>query len=150
MSRQAACPACSTGNRIGAGDPHAAKCGRCGATIFNSAPVDVDDVAFGAHLKLSSMPVLVDVWAQWCGPCRMMAPHFADAAKAFEPRVRFLKLNADQTQTPAQLGVRGIPALILFHKGHEVARQAGLMTSDQIRAWLDRALTSISNMETQQ
>jgi len=150
MSTQAACPACSAGNRIGDGDPHAAKCGRCGAKIFNGAPVDVDDVAFAAHLKQSSMPVLVDVWAQWCGPCRMMAAHFAEVTKTFEPRVRFLKLNADQTKAPAQLSVRGIPALILFHQGREIARQAGLMTSDQIRAWLNRALTSISTMETQQ
>ena len=93
---QVACPACGTGNRIGDRDPHAAKCGRCGAKLFAGAPSDVDDAAFAAHLKLSSMPVLVDVWAPWCGPCRIMAPAFAQAAQQFEPRVRFLKLNADQ------------------------------------------------------
>jgi thioredoxin 2 len=150
MTTLAACPACGTGNRLRDGDPHAAKCGRCGAKLFTGAPIDVDDAALATHLKTSSMPVLVDVWAPWCGPCRMMAPHFAEAAKAFEPQVRFLKLNADQNQSPAKLGVRGIPALILFHDGREVARQAGLMTADQLGAWLTHALTSISNLETQQ
>lgn len=139
---QAACPACHTGNRIGPGDPHAAKCGRCGAKLFAGAPIDADDAAFAAHLKLSSMPVLVDVWAPWCGPCRMMAPAFAAAAQQFEPNVRFLKLNADENQTPAQLGVRGIPALILFHQGKEIARHAGLMSADQLHAWLTRAIAS--------
>jgi thioredoxin 2 len=148
MTLLSACPACATGNRIGAGDPNAAKCGRCGAKLFTGAPIDVDDAAFAAHLKLSSMPVLVDVWAPWCGPCRMMSPTFAAAAKQFEPRVRFLKLNADQTQSPAQLGVRGIPALILFHEGREIDRQAGLMSADQLSAWLNRALASVSTLES--
>ncbi|MBK8544789.1 MAG: thioredoxin [Caulobacteraceae bacterium] len=146
---QVACPACGVGNRVGVGDPHAAKCGRCGEKLFTGAPIDVDDAAFAAHLKLSSAPVLVDVWAPWCGPCRMMAPTFAAAAQHFEPDVRFLKLNADQTRAPAQLGVRGIPALILFHNGREVARQAGLMTADQLNAWLSRALTALSVTEKQ-
>ena len=146
---QVACPSCGIGNRVGAGDPHAAKCGRCGEQLFAGAPIDVDDAAFAAHLKLSSAPVLVDVWAPWCGPCRMMAPTFAAAAQHFEPDVRFLKLNADQTRAPAQLGVRGIPALILFHNGREVARQAGLMTADQLNAWLSRALAPLSVTEKQ-
>ena len=146
---QAACPACGTGNRIGDGDPLAAKCGRCGEKLFSGAPIDVDDAAFSAHLKLSSMPVLVDVWAQWCGPCRMMAPAFADAAQRFGPNVRFLKLNADQTRAPAQLGVRGIPALILFHNGREAARHAGLMSAAQLNAWLSDALAALPVPEKQ-
>lgn len=144
-----ACPACNTGNRVGDGDPHAAKCGRCGAKLFTGAPIDVDDVGFAAQVKLSSAPVLVDVWAPWCGPCRMMAPTFAQAAQEFEPQVRFLKLNADETQTPAALRVRGIPTVILFHEGREIARQPGLMSGPQLRAWLENALTSIANLETQ-
>lgn len=144
---QVACPACNTGNRLGAGDPDAAKCGRCGQKLFSQAPIDVDDVAFAAHLKLSSIPVLVDVWAQWCGPCRTMAPIFAAAAARFGPNVRFLKLNADETRAPAQLGVRGIPALILFHNNCEVARQAGLMSPAQLNAWLRSELASLSTSE---
>ena len=144
---QVACPACNTGNRVGAGDPNAAKCGRCGEKLFTGAPIDVDDSAFAAHLKLSSIPVIVDVWAQWCGPCRMMAPTFAAAAEQFGSRVRFLKLNADQTSTPGQLGVRGIPALILFHNGREIARQAGLMIGAQLDAWLRQAIQTLSIAE---
>lgn len=149
MTMLTACPACATGNRVGDGDPHAAKCGRCGAKLFSGAPAEVDDLAFAAHLKMSSMPVLVDVWAPWCGPCRMMAPAFAEATRQFEPNVRFLKLNADETQTPAKLGVRGIPALILFHEGREIDRQAGLMSASQLGAWLKAALASIAQSETQ-
>ena len=146
---QVACPACNTGNRVGAGDPKAAKCGRCGEKLFTGAPIDVDDAAFAAHLKLSSIPVLVDVWAQWCGPCRMMAPTFAAAAEQFGSRVHFLKLNADQTSTPGQLGVRGIPALILFHNGREIARHAGLMSAAQLDAWLRQAIQTLSIAENQ-
>jgi thioredoxin 2 len=149
MSLVTACPACATGNKLGERDPSDAKCGRCGAKLFTGAPVDVDDAGLAAHLKFSSMPVLVDVWAPWCGPCRTMAPHFAEAARAFEPRVRFLKLNADQSQSAGRLGVRGIPALILFHEGHEIARRAGMVTAGQLGAWLASALASIPTLETQ-
>jgi thioredoxin 2 len=146
--KQAVCPACGTGNRIGDRDAGAAKCGRCGEKLFTGAPLDVDDTGLAAHLKLTVGPVLLDVWAPWCGPCRAMAPHFAEAARRLEPDVRFLKINADENQAPAQLGVRGIPTLILFHDGHEIARRSGLMTADQLSAWLTQALRSIA-LETQ-
>ncbi|UPT62266.1 MAG: thioredoxin TrxC [Hyphomonadaceae bacterium JAD_PAG50586_4] len=149
MTLLTACPSCNTGNRVGDGAPQAAKCGRCGAKLFTGVPIDVDDAALGAHLKVSSMPVLVDIWAPWCGPCRMMAPTFAAAAKEFEPRIRFLKLNADQNQAPAKLGVRGIPTLILFHEGREIDRQAGLISADQLNAWLTQARARVSSMESQ-
>lgn len=149
MTLLTACPSCNTGNRVGDGEPQAAKCGRCGAKLFTGTPIEVDDAALAAHLKVNSIPVLVDVWAPWCGPCRMMAPTFAAAAKEFEPRVRFLKLNADQNQAPAKLSVRGIPTLLLFHEGREIDRQAGLLSADQLSGWLNRARAKMSSMESQ-
>jgi thioredoxin 2 len=137
---QVACPACGTGNRIAAGrDPLAAKCGQCGAQLIVGAPIDVDDEGFARHLANTKGLVVLDVWAPWCGPCRMMAPHFAEAAKRFEGRAVFLKMNADLCQSPAKLGVRGIPALFMFEDGKTVAHQAGLMTADGLMQWIQSA-----------
>ena len=147
MMKQAACPSCQTGNRFGERDPAVAKCGRCGAKLFTGTPVEVNDAALAAHLKLTVGPALLDVWAPWCGPCRAMSPHFTEAARRLEPHVRFLKMNADENSAPAQLGVRGIPTLVLFHDGHEVDRRSGLMTADQITEWLRQALTSADILE---
>lgn len=146
--KQAVCPACRSANRIGEGDPRAAKCGRCGEKLFTGEPVDVDDAGLQTHINLSSGPVLVDVWAPWCGPCRTMAPHFAATARQLEPDVRFLKLNADDNASPRALGVRGIPALILFHGGREIARHAGLMSSDQLVRWLKETVDAVRSQET--
>jgi len=144
----AVCPECGTGNRIAPGhDAGAAKCGKCGAKIFSGKPLDVDDAKLHQHLRLTKGAVLLDVWAPWCGPCRMMAPHFAEAARQLEPDVRLLKLNADETSSGGTLGVRGIPALILFHNGKEVARQAGAMTADALITWTREHLQDIPRME---
>jgi thioredoxin 2 len=123
-------------------DAAQAKCGRCGEKLFRAEPVEVNGEALAAHLASNrGVDVLLDVWAPWCGPCRMMAPHFAAAARQLEPAVRLLKLNSEDHQAAAaRLGVSGIPTLILFRDGREVARQAGAMSAGQIVAWTRQAL----------
>jgi thioredoxin 2 len=136
MIGQAVCPHCGAANRIPADrDGKAAKCGQCHQTLFSGAPIEVDDARLKRHLEKTSGHVLVDIWAPWCGPCRAMAPHFAEAARRLEPDVRLLKLNADDSALAAQLGVRAIPTMILFANGRERARHSGVMTADQLAAW---------------
>lgn len=141
--RQYVCPACGAANRAPDGkDPLAAKCGRCGAALFSAHPVEVDAKGLGAHrASTKGAAVLVDVWAPWCGPCRAMAPNYAAAAAKLEPDVRLLKLNSEaEPQAASELGISGIPALLLFRDGKAVARTAGLMSADQIVAWTRQAL----------
>jgi thioredoxin 2 len=140
---QVACPACGVGNRIAAGrDPLKATCGQCGAQLITSAPIDVDDEAFAKHLANTKGLIVLDVWAHWCGPCRMMAPHFADTAKRLAGTGVFLKMNADLCQTPGTLGVRGIPALFIFEDGKRIAQHAGLMTADGLMQWIQSSRKS--------
>ncbi len=137
---QVACPSCGTANRIAAGrDPLAAKCGQCGAQLVPGMPIDVDDESFAKHQANTKGLIVLDVWAPWCGPCRMMAPHFADAAKRLAGAAVFLKMNADQCQSPAKLGVRGIPAFFMFEDGKMIAQHAGLMTADGLTQWIQSA-----------
>jgi thioredoxin 2 len=131
------CTKCAGVNRVPAGrSPLKAKCGKCGARLFEGRPDDVNGNIFEAVLARSTVPVLVDVWAPWCGPCRMMAPAFEAAARELEPGVRLIKLNSDAEQaTAARLGIRGIPTMILFHSGREISRQSGALTTSQIVKW---------------
>jgi thioredoxin 2 len=137
------CTACNATNRVDpAKDGREGKCGKCGAALFSGAPTDLPAAAIEAQIARSDIPVVIDVWAPWCGPCRVMGPEFQKAAGAVEPRVRFLKLNSDDNQELAgRLGIRGIPTMILYRNGREAARVSGAMQSGQIVRWIESNLT---------
>ncbi|MFC3569327.1 thioredoxin domain-containing protein [Paracoccus sp. TOH] len=131
------CPACGALNRLPSGhDPRAGRCGKCRLPLFSGQPADVGGQMFARQIGRNSIPVLVDVWAPWCGPCRMMAPQFARAAGMLEPEVRLIKLNSEaEPQTAAGLGIRGIPTLLLYRGGQEIGRQSGAMDAAAIVGW---------------
>jgi thioredoxin 2 len=132
------CPHCAATNRIPAGRNAAdAKCGSCHAALFDGHAAAVDTAAFAKHRDHNDIAVLVDVWAPWCGPCRVMGPMFEAAAATLEPDVRLIKVNADeQPRMAADYGVAGIPALLLFRGGRLVARNAGVMDTRHIVTWV--------------
>lgn len=134
------CPHCSTTNRVKS-DQLASHpdCGRCHQPLFTGHPVALDDeAAFDKHVTRSQIPVLVDFWAPWCGPCRMMAPAYEKAAADLEPQVRVAKVNTEAAQAlGGRYNIRSIPTLALFVGGKEVARQPGAMTNPaQIVQWV--------------
>lgn len=136
-SVQIVCPSCSALNRVPRDRPAAAaRCGACHRPLFSARPAEVDETGFERHLRSNDVPLLLDVWAPWCGPCRMMAPEFERAAAVLEPEVRLLKLNADEApNVSARLGVRGIPAMYLFQNGSILAQTSGAMNADGIVRW---------------
>jgi thioredoxin 2 len=136
------CPHCHTTNRVAQADlAKAPDCGHCHRALFTGKPVALGETAFERHVARSQIPLLVDFWAPWCGPCRMMAPAFEQAAAQLEPRVRLVKVNTDEAQTVgARLAIRSIPTLALFVNGKEVARQAGAMGAGDIVRWAQAKL----------
>ena len=137
-----ACPQCLTANRVPAarlGDEP--KCGKCGARLLEGKPTALAEAAFDQFVGRSDLPVVVDFWAAWCGPCRAMAPAFEQVAAELKTRVRFAKLDTEQAQEiAARYGIRSIPTMILFKGGREVARTAGALDARRIRSWLETQL----------
>ncbi|MBK9135062.1 MAG: thioredoxin TrxC [Betaproteobacteria bacterium] len=142
-NKHLACPQCGTTNRV----PEARLdqqpvCGRCGTELMAAKPVPLTDAVFDKFIGGTELPVLVDFWAEWCGPCRMMAPQFEQAATLM-PRVRLAKVETDANpQASVRNRIRSIPTLVLYQGGEEVARRSGAMAAGDLVRWVQGALSA--------
>jgi thioredoxin 2 len=135
---QIVCPHCASINRVPGDKPaEKAKCGRCHKLLFEGRSFPVTTANFQTHVSRNDIPVVVDFWADWCGPCHMMAPAFEQAAAGLEPSVRFLKADTEaEPQLAARFQIRSIPTLILFKGGKIAAQQAGAVSEKMLRDWV--------------
>jgi thioredoxin 2 len=137
----AVCPHCEAVNRIPADRrDEAPQCGRCGGALFPGRPVALTTAAWDRFSTRNDLPVVVDFWATWCGPCRAMAPQFEQAARRLAGRVQFAKVDTDaEPELAGRLGIRSIPTLVLMQDGRELRRASGAMSAAQLEQWLGAA-----------
>lgn len=136
------CPSCGGINRVPA-DKLAAggKCGKCKQALFQAQPLELTATNFDHHLNKSDIPLVVDFWAPWCGPCKMMAPVFQQAAAQLEPQVRLVKVNTEAEQAlAARYQIRSIPTLAIFKHGQESTRMAGAMDLNNLVNWVRQSI----------